>query len=299
MIRVKAPATSANMGPGFDCMGIALNIFNTVEAQIIPEGLEIETYGRDAGLIENDDTNLIYRAMKKVFTMTGYSPAGLKITSYNEIPVARGLGSSAASTAAGLLLANALAGEKLGLDEIIKLGTEIEGHPDNIVPALIGGMTLSYAMDTSAVGYVKMDFPDKMRMIVMVPDFMLSTSKSREVLPSRVDIKDAVFNVSRAALMVAALTSNKPELLKYAVEDRLHQPYRGKLIPGMEEIFATAYNAGARGVFLSGSGSTLIALVDADERGFLPALKNFLAEKSLNWELKYVNVSRQGAARIQ
>jgi len=89
MIRVKAPATSANMGPGFDCMGIALNIFNTVEAQIIPEGLEIETYGRDAGLIENDDTNLIYRAMKKVFTMTGYSPAGLKITSYNEIPVAR------------------------------------------------------------------------------------------------------------------------------------------------------------------------------------------------------------------
>ena len=187
MYRVKVPATSANMGPGFDCMGVALDIYNTVAAEEIPEGLVIENHGRDAGLIGKDDSNLIYKAMKTVFEKVGYIPAGLKITSYNEIPVARGLGSSAASTAAGLILANAMTGETLSLEEIIRLGTALEGHPDNIVPALIGGMTLSYSQDTSSVGYIKVDFPENLRMLVMVPDFMLSTTKARMVLPNRLN----------------------------------------------------------------------------------------------------------------
>jgi len=299
MYRVKVPATSANMGPGFDCMGVALDIYNTVAAEEIPEGLVIENHGRDAGLIGKDDSNLIYKAMKTVFEKVGYIPAGLKITSYNEIPVARGLGSSAASTAAGLILANAMTGETLSLEEIIRLGTALEGHPDNIVPALIGGMTLSYSQDTSSVGYIKVDFPENLRMLVMVPDFMLSTTKARMVLPQQVELGNAVFNISRAALMVTALTAGKLEHLKYAVQDRLHQPYREKLIPGMQEVFEQAYNAGARGVFLSGAGSTIVAMVDADNSDFLSRLRAFLERMSYNWELKFVNVSRQGAARIQ
>lgn len=299
MYRVKVPATSANMGPGFDCMGVALDIYNTVAAEEIPEGLVIENHGRDAGLIGKDDSNLIYKAMKTVFEKVGYIPAGLKITSYNEIPVARGLGSSAASTAAGLILANAMTGETLSLEEIIRLGTALEGHPDNIVPALIGGMTLSYSQDTSSVGYIKLDFPENLRMLVMVPDFILSTTKARMVLPRQVELGNAVFNISRAALMVAALTAGKLEHLKYAVQDRLHQPYREKLIPGMQEVFEQAYNAGARGVFLSGAGSTIVAMVDADNSDFLSRLRAFLERMSYNWELKFVNVSRQGAARIQ
>ena len=299
MYRVKVPATSANMGPGFDCMGVALDIYNTVAAEEIPEGLVIENHGRDAGLIGKDDSNLIYKAMKTVFEKVGYIPAGLKITSYNEIPVARGLGSSAASTAAGLILANAMTGETLSLEESIRLGTAVEGHPDNIVPALIGGMTLSYSQDTSSVGYIKLDFPENLRMLVMVPDFMLSTTKARMVLPQQVELGNAVFNISRAALMVAALTAGKLEHLKYAVQDRLHQPYREKLIPGMQEVFEQAYNAGARGVFLSGAGSTIVAMVDADNSDFLSRLRAFLERMSYNWELKFVNVSRQGAARIQ
>jgi homoserine kinase len=299
MYRVKVPATSANMGPGFDCMGVALDIYNTVAAEEIPEGVVIENHGRDADLIEDDDSNLIYKAMKSVFDKVGYTPKGLKIISYNEIPVARGLGSSAASTAAGLMLANAMAGETLSLEEIIRLGTALEGHPDNIVPALIGGMTLSYSQDTSSVGYIKLDFPENLRMLVMVPDFILSTTKARMVLPRQVELGNAVFNISRAALMVAALTAGKLEHLKYAVQDRLHQPYREKLIPGMQEVFEQAYNAGARGVFLSGAGSTIVAMVDADNNDFLSRLRGFLERMSYNWELKFVNVSRQGAARIQ
>lgn len=299
MYRVKVPATSANMGPGFDCMGIALDIYNTVAAEEIPEGIVIENHGRDADLIGKDNSNLIYKAMETVFGKVGYTPTGLKITSYNEIPVARGLGSSAASTAAGLMLANAMTGETLSLEEIIRLGTALEGHPDNIVPALIGGMTLSYSQDTSSVGYIKLDFPENLRMLVMVPDFMLSTTKARMVLPQQVELGNAVFNISRAALMVAALTAGKLEHLKYAVQDRLHQPYREKLIPGMQEVFEQAYDAGARGVFLSGAGSTIVAMVDADNSDFLLRLKGFLERMSYNWELKFVNVSRQGAARIQ
>ncbi len=299
MYRVKVPATSANMGPGFDCMGIALDIYNTVAAEEIPEGIVIENHGRDADLIGKDNSNLIYKAMETVFGKVGYTPTGLKITSYNEIPVARGLGSSAASTAAGLMLANAMTGETLSLEEIIRLGTALEGHPDNIVPALIGGMTLSYSQDTSSVGYIKLDFPENLRMLVMVPDFMLSTTKARMVLPQQVELGNAVFNISRAALMVAALTAGKLEHLKYAVQDRLHQPSREKLIPGMQEVFEQAYDAGARGVFLSGAGSTIVAMVDADNSDFLSRLKGFLERMSYNWELKFVNVSRQGAARIQ
>ncbi len=299
MFKVRVPATSANMGPGFDCMGIALDIYNTVEMHVVPEGLVIENHGRDADLIAKDSTNMIYRAMERVFQQTSFVPPGLKIVSYNDIPVARGLGSSAASTAAGLLLANVLNGEELDMEKLIELGTDLEGHPDNIVPALIGGMTLSYSQDTSTVGYIKLDFPEKLRMLVMVPDFPLSTAEARMVLPRKVELGSAVFNVSRAALMVAALTAGKLEHLKYAVQDRLHQPYREKLIPGMQEVFNKAYDAGARGVFLSGAGSTLIALVDADNAGFLAKLKGFLDNTSCKWELKYANVSRQGAARIQ
>ena len=287
------------MGPGFDCMGIALDIYNTVAAEEIPEGLVIENHGRDADLVVNDDSNLIYKAMKTVFEKVGFAPKGVKIISYNEIPVARGLGSSAASTAAGLMLANAMTGDTLSLEEIIRLGTALEGHPDNIVPALIGGMTLSYSQDTSSVGYIKVDFPENLKMLVMVPDFMLSTSKARMVLPQQVELGNAVFNISRAALMVAALTAGKLEHLKYAVQDRLHQPYRAKLIPGMQEVFEQAYDAGARGVFLSGAGSTIVAMVDADNNDFLSRLRGFMERMSYNWELRFVNVSRQGAARIQ
>lgn len=297
--KVKVPATSANMGPGFDCMGIALELYNTVEARIIGSGLEISTFGRDADYIENNQNNLIYRAMIKVLGETGYKPPGISIVCHSQIPVARGLGSSAASTAAGLILGNHLSDSKLSIERIIELGTELEGHPDNIVPAIIGGMTISYMENLSSVQYIKLGFPENLRMALMVPDFMLATREAREVLPKSVDIRDAAFNVSRAALMVAALMTDNLEHLKYASQDKLHQPYRERLIPGMKEVFEESYKAGARGVYLSGAGSTLVAMVDKENYSFLDKIKDFLRKNSLNWELNYVSVCSQGAAYIQ
>lgn len=298
MARVMVPATSANLGPGFDCMGIALEIYNTVEAEIIPEGLEIITKGRDAGMITGDRNNLIYRAMEKVFELVDFHPPGIRITSYNRIPVARGLGSSAASTAAGIILGNMLSGNQLELDDLIELGTRIEGHPDNIVPAILGGMTISYLQEGRRVQYIQMGFPDTLRLVLMVPNYILPTAEARKVLPKSVELKDAVFNVSRAALMVAALATQQLHHLRYAVQDKLHQPYREPLIPGMEQIFEESYNAGARAVFLSGAGSTLIALVDRGNYTFMDRIKNYLKRQSLNWELSYVSVSKQGASCI-
>jgi len=291
LAKVKVPATSANLGPGFDCMGMALEIYNTVEADIIPEGLEITTFGRDADMIESDSSNLIYRAMKNVFEFVDFEPSGISITSNNQIPVARGLGSSAASTAAGLILGNQLSGNRLDADTLIELGTQMEGHPDNIVPAILGGMTISYLQEDARVQYIQLGFPEKLRMVVMVPDFILPTKEAREVLPESVELKDAVFNVSR-------LMSEKLDHLKFAVQDKLHQPYREKLIPGMKEIFEDAYKSGARAVFLSGAGSTLIALIDKDDYRFMDKIRSSLTKQTLSWELNYINVSKQGAAYI-
>lgn len=298
MVKVRVPATSANLGPGFDCMGMALEIYNTVEAQIIPDGLEIINHGRDMDLIETDDNNLIYRAMKKAFDLLDFQPSGIRITAYNQIPVARGLGSSAASTAAGLILGNQLSGNKLDIDTLIELGTQMEGHPDNIVPAILGGMTISYLQDDTKVRYVQMGFPEKLRLVLMVPNHILSTKAAREVLPESVELKDAVFNVSRAALMVASLMSKELEHLRFAVQDKLHQPYREKLIPGMKDIFEESYKSGAKAVFLSGAGSTLIALIDENNYSFMDKINDSLTKQTLKWELNCVNVSKQGAACI-
>jgi homoserine kinase len=298
LAKVMVPATSANMGPGFDCMGIALELYNIVEANITDSGLQITTLGRDADLVENNENNLIYKAMVRLFDEVGFKPSGIKIECQNNIPVCRGLGSSASSIAAGLLLANHLSGNKLDIDQILKLGTEMEGHPDNIVPAIIGGMTISYMEDYSAVQYIRLGFPNALRMVLMVPDFVLATKQAREVLPRSVKLSDAAFNVSRAALMVAALLTDNLDHLRSASQDRLHQPYRARLIPGMKEVFDEAYKAGARGVFLSGAGSTLIAMIDRENWGFLDRIRGFLNKKSLNWELNYVSVSSKGAAYI-
>lgn len=263
MIHVQVPATAANLGPGFDCLGMALELHNIVEMVEVPRGLLIEVAGEGAAGISRGRDNLVFQAAQSVFQQVGYSPAGLKIRLINQIPVARGLGSSSAAIVGGMIAANLLTGSRLSLKELIALASSSEGHPDNVAPAILGGIVLTVQADGERKN-LKIQPPQGVKCVVAVPDFALPTKTARDVLPAQVPLQDAVFNISRAALLVAALQQGDLTLLGTAMEDHLHQPFRSVLVPGLKKVLAAAKLAGARGVTLSGAGPSVIALADSN-----------------------------------
>ncbi|MCL6634870.1 MAG: homoserine kinase [Peptococcaceae bacterium] len=263
MIRVQVPATTANLGPGFDCLGMALELYNVVEMVPAPSGLAVEVSGEGAAELPRDERNLVFQAARSVFRQVGHQPAGLRLRLSNQIPVARGLGSSTAAVAGGIIAANLLAGGKLSTRDMIALAGAMEGHCDNAAAAILGGIVVSVQAD-GEVKYLKIQPPPGLKGVVAVPDFSLATRTSREVLPAQVPFQDAVFNVGRAALLVAALQQGDLSLLGTAMEDRLHQTFRSSLVPGLKKVLAAAKLAGARGVTLSGAGPTVIAFADSN-----------------------------------
>lgn len=258
-VTVRVPGTTANCGPGFDAIGMSCTIYNTLELVLSPEGRTvIEIEGEGSSQIPNDDRNIALQAVKAVLEHHQLTDVGIYIRLTNTIPLARGLGSSAAAIVAGLVAANAVTGNRLSKQTLLEMATSIEGHPDNVAPAIYGGICLSVMHET---GTKCLSFlpPHNLGLVVAVPEFTLSTKVSRQVLPKTVPLKDAVFNVSRTALLVGALAKGDLAYLKYALEDRLHQPYRERLVPGMEAVFAAAVSEGALGVTISGAGPSLIA----------------------------------------
>ncbi|MBM7865469.1 homoserine kinase [Heliobacterium gestii] len=261
-VRVIVPATTANLGPGFDSLGMALDLYNHVELTETGEGFVVDVEGEGAATIPRNETNIVLRVARQVYSLSGRTPAGLKLKLINEIPVARGLGSSAAALVGGAVAANELCGNQLSDQEILEIVTGFEGHPDNVAPALFGGVVVSAMIaegDRSEVVSRKIPPPYGMRAIVAIPDFPLATKKARNALPAQVPFKDAVFNVSRTSMVIMAFIHNDWDLLGKVMEDRLHQPYRETLIPGMGDVFAAAREAGALAAVLSGAGPTLIA----------------------------------------
>lgn len=264
MIRVQIPATTANLGPGFDCLAMALELYNIVEfIQVSHTNLIIEVSGEGATSIPCGEDNLVYQAAQQVFKQVGFQPTGLKIRLVNQIPPARGLGSSTAAILGGAMAANLLAGGPLSQKEIISLASALEGHPDNVAAAALGGIVLSVQSEGELIN-VKIEPPPELRCVIAIPDFTLGTEISRDALPTQVSFQDAVFNLGRVALLVAALQRNDIQLLGTAVEDRLHQPFRASLVPGIKKVLAAAKLAGARGVALSGAGPAVIAFVDSN-----------------------------------
>lgn len=257
-ITVSVPATSANLGPGFDCLGIALNLRHRVTFKPLQEpGLQITAVGEDAHLIPKDENNLVYLAMRLVFQRVGGKPPGLHIHQENEIPIASGLGSSSSAILAGLHGANVFAGSPLSHEQVLQMATDLEGHPDNVAPATYGGLVLGVqTADGLLVEQIPV-FP--MQAIVILPDFELFTEVARSVLPTQVSMRTAIFNSSRVGLLIRALEKADYDLLSEAMQDRLHQPYRVPIIPGMAEAMRAARDAGAAGVALSGAGPSLIA----------------------------------------
>lgn len=298
MVRVQVPATTANLGPGFDCLGMAIKLYNTVEMVQLTAGLSIEVHGEGTPDIARDESNVVYRAAMRLFTQVGFNPGGLRIRLINNIPVARGLGSSASAIVGGLIAANILSGNKLSHRELLSLASSIEGHPDNVAPAIIGGIVISAAVD-GEIRYTKIDPPQGLKAAVAIPELHLATRAAREVLPQQVSLQDAVFNLGRVAFLVAALSQGKLDLLGTAMEDRLHQPYRSSLVPGMKKVLAAARLAGARGVCLSGAGPTLIAFADRNLELIARVMKDAFREAGIRARAMVLEPSPVGARPME
>ncbi len=293
MVKITVPATSANLGAGFDTLGLALSLYNYIYIDY-SDKLDIKSI--DGVDIPTDSSNLIYISAIKLFELCGNKiPNGLKIEQKNNIPLSRGLGSSSACIIAGLLGANELLGSPMSKNDILNFATKLEGHPDNVAPALLGGMVTS-VYNNSEVLYVKQEIGSNLNFFAIVPDFEMKTEKSRQILPSSISYRDAVFNISRAALFSASILQGKFENLRVASSDKLHQPYRLRLIPHSKEIFDASYNFGAYSVYLSGAGSSIISICDGCNSSFLNNMKCKLDGMGLeNWKVLKLCVDNYGA----
>lgn len=266
-VTVRAPATTANLGPGYDCLGMALEVWNRLTAAILPDGSSpsVAISGEGAGDLAADTDNLTYRAMAFLYGEADVPMPPLSLHCENAIPLSRGMGSSAAAIAGGLVAANALLDNPFSANELLEMAATIEGHPDNVAAAVHGGLRLVVSDADNRIYTAPVNIPAELRAVLLIPEHRIATVDARRVLPAEVSVADAVYNMSRAALLVAAMEGSRPEYLQIATQDCLHQPYRQAIFPAMRVIFKAAMDAGALGVFLSGSGSTILALTQGKE----------------------------------
>jgi homoserine kinase len=278
-VTVITPGTTANLGPGFDCLGAALTIYNRFDFSLNPETtVKITVKGNEAQEVSVSSDNLLYQAFRELYQHLGQQPPGVEIKIELGVPLARGLGSSATAIVGGLVAANYLAGSPVSATEILELAIAKEGHPDNVVPAYLGNCQLSVA---KAQGWeiCPITWDREIIPVVAIPDFELSTEVARSVLPLQIERKDAIFNVAHLGLLLQGLATNQPQWLTVALQDRLHQPYREQLIPGYTAVREAAIAAGAYGLVISGAGPTLLALVDFFQA---KAVESAIAEAWLN-----------------
>ncbi|MEG4533857.1 homoserine kinase [Microcoleus sp. D2_18a_D3] len=278
-VTITVPATTANLGSGFDCIGAALSLYNRFQfSRLEPsatEKLKITVTGKEAAKVKTDDSNLAYQAFLKLYEHLKPSPPPVAIHIDMQVPLARGLGSSATAIVGGLVGANELAGKPLTQVEVMQLAIELEGHPDNVVPALLGGCRLAAsnpppqpALSKGGQGGGAWEICDipwhhNIVPVVAIPDFELSTAEARQVLPADYSRADAIFNAAHLGLLVRALETGNENWLRCALQDKIHQPYRQSLIKGYEAVQQASVNAGAYGMVISGAGPTLLALTDA------------------------------------
>ncbi|WP_150269334.1 homoserine kinase [Paenibacillus tepidiphilus] len=261
--RVKVPASTANLGPGFDTLGMALPLYAWIEMEEASETL-FHLHGDEMAGLPQDKSNLLYQVAQMVFAEAGVEVPELSISMYSEIPLTRGLGSSASAIVGAMAAANVMIGSPLSDAKLFDLATALEKHPDNVGASLFGGI-ITAVWDGRHADYIRIEPPENLEVLVVIPEFELSTTKARGVLPTEISVSDAVHNISRTSLLTAALASGRLELIGRAMQDRLHQPYRAALVPGMEKLLAEATGHGALGIALSGAGPTLLCMVDGRE----------------------------------
>lgn len=293
MVKIKVPGTSANIGPGFDTLGLALNIFNEIIVEKKEEGIEIKWDIPNPNIPLEE--NLVYVAL--IHTLKKYKKENLGCTitmSKIDIPISRGLGSSAAAIVGGIYAANYLMDNVLSTNDIVEIATELEGHPDNVAPAILGNMIISVMTDKKVL-YSKINFPEEIKFNVLIPNFKLSTEKARSVLPKSYSTADCISNASRLALMLSFLNEKRFEDLRECLVDKIHQPYRFPLINNSLDIFEKSKELGALGEFISGAGPTLITWVlDNKEDLYQEELQKYLDTLSDKWEIKNLTINTSG-----
>ncbi|MEM8863287.1 MAG: homoserine kinase [Chloroflexota bacterium] len=295
-VTVTVPATTANLGPGFDCMGMALNLRNEFQFTPCPEGVTIGVNGEGADSIPSDENNLIVQAMQFLCDYVGEPLPCCHIEQNNHVPAASGLGSSSTATVAGLVGANALLGNPVDDNCILKLATQIEGHPDNIAPAIFGGLVLAPMGDSGEALTVERILIPKIEVVLVLPDFELFTADARAALPTTISRADAIFNMARIPLVLRALETQNYNLLSIAMQDKIHQPYRIPLVPGMAEAFAAAKSAGASAVAISGAGPSTIAFAPDNLGPIGQAMVKAYAAAGLNARMWLLETDNSGCS---
>ena len=276
-VSVRVPATIANLGPGFDALGLAVSLY--CEANAVAADADVFVYNGDAGIFGVD--NLMHTGWREAHEALGMLAPRVRLSCQNQIPLARGLGSSSAALVAGAALADAVQGGRLGRAGVLRLCAALEGHPDNVAPAVLGGFTASVMVGTE-LSSAQFDLPPEIGVLVSVPDYELKTTDARAALPSLYSRADMVFNLSRSALWVAAVASRDYSLLREACRDRAHQPYRAQFVPNLGHTIDEALNAGALAAFLNGAGPSVGALVDDGSRAAVAAVLNSFAPRVLH-----------------
>ncbi|PQV64642.1 homoserine kinase [Abditibacterium utsteinense] len=295
-VTVRVPATSANCGPGFDCLGLALSLHNEITLKI-GDSDALQVAGEGVFELQNNSQTIAHHAAHRVFKALSISISGVQLSLKNQIPLSRGLGSSSAAIVGGLVAANAWAQKNRGLElskeNLLDLATEIEGHPDNVAPALLGGFVVSARNENGAVASIQLPIQKFPRFAVWIPETELATKVARGVLPESYSRADAVFNLSRSALLVAALATNDFEALREALRDKIHQDFRAPLVPAFEEISRAALENGAFGVTLSGAGPSILAWLP-EGTGAIDAMKNAAFEAKVKGRVVELEVDELG-----
>ncbi len=299
-ITVRVPATTANLGPGFDCLGMALDLWNEVRVTSA-DHVSVSVEGEGADTLPTGAGNLVYRSIERLFQAAGLPTPVLGLRCLNRIPLERGLGSSAAAIVGGLVAGRALLEQtrqgdasRFGDHDLLDMAVDIEGHPDNVSAALLGGLRLIVS-DDGALLAPPVSLPPDLRSVIFVPRAKIATEDARAVLPGSISVEDAVYNMGRVGLLVNALASGRLEDLAAATRDRLHQPYRQPLFPAMKVIFRAALDAGGLGVFLSGSGSTILALTRGKEMTVAYEMAEAARQANVEGEVKVTSPTPRGA----
>lgn len=291
----RIPASTTNLGPGFDVLGLALQLYSTVSLEITDNGTEVIVSGVDVEKIPSTPDHIAFQAVKSIFDRTGEQlPNGLKLTIANGIPAIRGLGGSGTAILGGLLTANVLCGNPFSRPELLNFASALEGHPDNVAASMHGGLVIS-VKENDNIHTIQIPCAPALHVVLAIPEFTLSTKKARDILPKTVDFADAIYNISRSSLLVASIATGKLDMLSMAMNDSLHQPYRSTLIPGFADVVTSARSAGALSIALSGAGPTIAAYCLDNMQEVGTQMQEAFKHNGIPCEIRILGIDKEGA----